>query len=201
MLLCLGRIAVVALFVVAIAASPVRAEESFTPTPDAPEPSLCQAPPRALAELNALSATPIAAAGPTRTPGVLPKGLPADPDQIAGVTATVRELVACFNAGELLRAYGLYTDGYLHRLFARQGPLTAEAYDALATPEPEAPNSRAAILDLRNARILEDGAVGATVTINYAVIPVPKTFFFTFVYEDGRWWIDDILGELSFSLP
>jgi hypothetical protein len=30
---------------------------------------------------------------------------------------------------------------------------------------------------------------------------MPKTFFFTFANVDGRWLIDGILGEISFSVP
>jgi hypothetical protein len=173
------------------------------PTPDAPPPALCRAAPRSLADLNELIATPVAARSPAipRPRDVVPEGSPADPATVAGVTVTVRELVACFNAGELLRAYGLYTDSYLHRLLARQDPLTQVAYDALATPMPEPPASRAAILAIRDVRLLPDGTAGATVTIRYAVVPMPKTFFFTFARTSDRWLIADILGEISFSVP
>ena len=113
----------------------------------------------------------------------------------------MRELVACYNAGELLRSYGLYTEAYLHRLFARQGAFTRAAYDAFATPEPAAPAERAAILAVRDVRELEDGTVGAIVTIRYARVPMPKTFYFTFARAGERWLIAGILGELSFSVP
>jgi hypothetical protein len=39
------------------------------------------------------------------------------------------------------------------------------------------------------------------VTIEYPLIPVPKTFFFTFVRVHDRWLIDGALGEISFSVP
>jgi hypothetical protein len=194
------RIAIIGfLSLLATTASPVLAQSSASPTPDAPDPALCMVEPRSLEDLNQVLATPIVQV--TRTPGVVPDGAPADPEQIAGITATLREFVACFNAGELLRAYGLYTDRYFHQVFAREGQMTVEAYDALATPEPEDPDFRSVILDVRDVRVLETGGVGATVTIEYAVIPMPKTFFFTFVFEQDRWWIDGILGEISFSVP
>jgi hypothetical protein len=191
--------------VLVAAGSPATAAEVGTPPParDAPPPALCRAAPRSLAELNGLSATPATVAAPAipRPRDVVPQGRPADPATVAGVTATVRELVACFNAGELLRAYGLYTDPYLHRLLKRQDPMTLLAYDALATPMPEPPASSAAILAIRDVRLLPDGTAGATVTIQYAVVPMPKTFFIVFARAGGRWLIADILGEISFSVP
>lgn len=180
---------------------PAVATAGTTPTPEAPPPELCHAAPRSLEELTALLATPEPSPLPTRTPGVVPAGAPADDVTLAGIEATVRELVACFNAGELLRAYGLYTDDYLRRLFYRQGLPAREAYDALATPEPAPPDQRTAILAIQDVRVFDDGTAGATVTIRYARVPMPKTFFFTFARVDDRWLIDDILGEISFSVP
>src|SRR5262245_23261965 len=106
--------------------------QTATPTPDTPPPGLCHVPPRPFQELQAIIATPIATppAQPIRT--TVPKGTPADPETIAGITATLRELIACFNAGEVLRAYSLYTPDYLRRIFSTQDPLTPATYDALA---------------------------------------------------------------------
>jgi hypothetical protein len=178
--------------------------EGATPTPDVPPAELCVVEAPSFERLNAAVLTPVADASPVpvRTPGVVPEGTPGDPATVAAVTAVVRELVGCYNAGELLRSYGLYTDAYLYRLFNRQGGFTRTVYDSLATPEPEMdPNKHTAILEIADVRVLEDGAVGATVTMRYASIPMPKKFFFTFVRIDGRWLIDGILGEISFSVP
>jgi hypothetical protein len=178
------------------------ASSDVAPAPYAPVPELCLAPPRSFDDLISLAATPSTGTPePTPTPGPIPEGTPADLATSDAVTATVRELVACFNAGELLRAYGLYSDHYLHRLLSRQDLTTRAAYDSLSTPMPSTPDERAQILDIRGVRLLSDGRVGALVTIKYTVVPVPKTFFFVFVESDGEWSIDDIRGEISFSLP
>jgi hypothetical protein len=177
----------------------VTANAQATPTPDVPPAELCTVPAPSLDRLNAVILAPDASPVPTRTPGVVPAGEPADPATAAAVTAVVRELTACHNAGELLRAYGLYSDAYLRRLFNRQGGFTQTNDDSLATPQPAA--DRIAILAIENVRLLEDGIVGATVTMRYPDIPVRKTFFFTFITIDGRWLIDGILGEISFSVP
>jgi hypothetical protein len=171
-------------------------------TPDVPPAELCAVTAPTLDRLNAVILAPDASPVPVRTPGTVPNGEPADAETVAAVTAVVRGLVGCYNAGELLRSYGLYTDAYLRRLFLRQGGFTQPAYDGLATPEPAAdPADRTAILAIEGVRVFPDGSAGATVTLRYAVIPVPKTFFFTFMQVDGRWLIDGILGEISFSVP
>jgi len=175
-----------------------------SPTPDVLPATLCAVEAPSFEELNAAILTPPAGASPVprRTPGTVPEGVPADSQTVAAVTHVVRELVGCFNAGELLRAYGLYTDAYLFRLFNRQGGFTREAYAGYATPEPESdPGEHTAILAIEDVRLLEDGTAGATVTLRYASIPMPKTFFFTFVRVGDRWLIDGILGEISFSVP
>jgi hypothetical protein len=172
-----------------------------TPTPDLPPPELCTATPRTFSEVSALVATAVASPPPSLPLGPVPKGTPADEATIAGITETVREYVACFNAGEPLRAYALHTDASFARIFAQQGVPTQAGYDVLATPEPEAPDEWTAILAIRDVRIFADGSAGAVVTLQYPHIPVPKTFFFTFAQRGDRWLIDGILGEIAFSVP
>lgn len=109
----------------------------------------------------------------------------------------VQTWLACQNAGEPLRAWALFTDGYLVRLLARQpGSLP----DTLATPAPPAANP-ARLVEIKDARRLPDGRSGATVTIAYPSVPMPKTFFFTFTGGPEDLRIDGILGEISFSVP
>jgi hypothetical protein len=157
-----------------------------------------------LEALNAAILTPAAGASPVaaRTPGVVPEGVPADAETVAAVTAVVRVLIGCYNAGEPLRTFALFTDAYLFRLFNRQGGFTRDSYDSYATPEPASdPSERTAILEIGDVRVLEDGTVGTTVVLRYATVPMAKSFFFTFRRVDDRWLIDGILGEISFSVP
>jgi hypothetical protein len=192
------RRAAAATSLVGLVAAPAVATTAMPATPVAAPP--CEAPLRSEAELAALFATPIAAT-PAPTPGVVPAGTPADPQTEAALTATVAGWLACQNAGEPLRAWSWFTDAYLRRLLDRQGGVAPAAYAALATPEPAGPNDQAAIAAIRDVRILPDGRAGATVTLTYPAVPMPKTFFFTFARVDGRWLIDGILGEISFSVP
>jgi len=186
---------------VAFSVSQGVAARDAIPTPDIPPPELCQTAPPTFHELSAILATPSTGGVADATPTPIPTGTPADPETIAGITATLRELVACFNAGDVLRAYGLYTPGYLRRVLANQDPLTPSAYDALATPYPPDDDERSATLGIEGVRLFDDGTAGANVTNRYALIPVPKTFFFTLVREGDRWLIDGVLGEISFSVP
>jgi hypothetical protein len=172
-----------------------------TPTPFVPPLSACTVPPRSYEEVTALLATPVAGVTPARTLGPVPEGMPASPDVAAAIAETVQELVACYNAGEPLRVYRLYTDAFLQRLLMRQGALPRQAYDALATPQPAPPDAGTAILAISGTRLLDDGRAGAMVTLQFPSIPVPKTFFFTFARQGSRWLIDDVLDEITFSVP
>jgi hypothetical protein len=130
----------------------------------------------------------------------LPQGVPAD----AAIAATMKRMVhlwlACQNAGEPLRAWSLFSDGYLYRLLSRQGESSSEAYRTLATPAPVA-EEVAKVLAIEGERLLPDGRYGAMVTVEYPSVPVPKRFFFYFTEIGGRLLIDGILGEISFSVP
>ena len=57
------------------------------------------------------------------------------------------------------------------------------------------------ILDIADQRRLPDGRLAANVVLRYQVIPMPKRFLMTFVETPEGWRIDDILGEISFSVP
>jgi hypothetical protein len=130
----------------------------------------------------------------------LPAGEPVSAETAAAMEQVVQMWLACENAGEPLRAWSLFSDGYLFRLLSRQGGLTGEAYRELATPAPAAAEA-AVVLAIEGERLLPDGRFGATVTASYPTVPVPKRFFFFFTQVDGRLLIDGILGEISFSVP
>lgn len=169
--------------------------------PEAPDPAGCTIEPLKFDELNERITKPIPA---TPAPGrgeVVPAGIAATAEQEAAILETVRLLVSCYNAGELLRSYALYTPQYLHHLFLRQGEYTEAAYLSLATPMPARETDRVQILNITDQRLLPDGRLAANVVLRYQVIPMPKRFLMTFVETPDGWRIDDILGEISFSVP
>ncbi len=135
----------------------------------APGPDECRVAPRSPASLLALGGTPSAdgsvapstAPRPTPTPLDPGAGEPADAETIAGVTATVRELVACTNARDTLRRLALYTDTHLRPTFVRTPPGFA---DRVATqPVPAQPAEWVAIVAIEDVRLLPDGRAVARV--------------------------------------
>ena len=112
----------------------------------------------------------------------------------------VRLWLACQNAGEPLRAWSLFSDGYLYRLLSRQGVQADNAYHELATPV-AATVEASTLQEIAGQRLLQDGRYGATVIIAYPSVPMPKRFFFYFTAVEDRLLIDGILGEISFSVP
>ncbi|MBA2595483.1 MAG: hypothetical protein H0V00_02545 [Chloroflexia bacterium] len=155
--------------------------------------------PRSHAEIAALLAGS-AIATPAATTGgqTLPGGTPADAESALAMETIVQTWLACQNSGEQLRAWALFSDGYLSRLLSRGG--APQDFDAAATPAPDA-DGGARLLGMRGQRMLPDGRFGATVTIAYPSVPLPKTFFFFFIAMNDRLLIDGILGEISFSVP
>lgn len=172
------------------------------PATPAPYPAAkCTAAPRSESELTALlSATNIATPAATTGGETVLEGTPAAPADAIAIESIVSEWLACQNAGEPLRAWSLFTDGYLYRLLSRQGGISVGGYALLATPSPST-SEPARLLEIREQRELPDGRLGATVTINYPSVPMPKHFFFSFTREHDRLLIDGILGEISFSVP
>jgi hypothetical protein len=130
----------------------------------------------------------------------VPTGTPADPAEAAAMERTVRRWLACENAGQPLRAWALFSDGYLYRLLSRLNVADSEALAAAAANAGNAAGS-AELVRIGGQRVLPDGRLGATVTIAYPSVPMPKTFFFAFTWVDGHLLIDGILGEISFSVP
>src|SRR5947208_25057 len=131
----LGLVLFVGAIVLAQVAS---AAGTSTPTADAPPPELCAAQAPSFSHISQIMATPQALASPVASPPT--DAPPASPNEIAAVTGLVRELIACFNAGEPLKAYGLDTDAYLRHLFAVNGTPAASGYNVNATPERSHPD-------------------------------------------------------------
>jgi hypothetical protein len=174
--------------------------ESAPATPAPASAIVCDIAPRSREEIAALLANPDIATPAATTEGrTLPAGSPVSAATAAHIDRTVRTWLACQNAGAPLRAWALFSDGYLHRLLARQGMPALDEPPA-ATPA-AGTDGGAELLEMRDVRELPDGRFGATVVIAYPAVPMPKTFFFFFTERDGRLLIDGILGEISFSVP
>lgn len=106
--------------------------------------------------------------------------------------------MACFNANDYLRAFALYTDGYLRRLFAGQGGLKQSDLDFFATPPaPVAEKDRTAIVALQDFRVLADGRAAVTVVGADPTNPAPAASAVFFLTKAGGGWLIDEVVRLG----
>ncbi len=157
----------------------------------------CQIAPRSEAEIAALAATPLTtpATPVPPEPASLPEGEPADAATIAGLMQTLREVIACAEAGDLGRLLALYTDDAIV-----QAVLNAEPVPIVPGRRPDGtphPASPPAVIDrtpvVLEARMLPDGRVAALVT---TVEPGAAVDVVWFARVGDRWLIDAIRPAL-----
>jgi hypothetical protein len=182
---------------------PVLAQES-TPEADGAEnprlvaPSECVAKPRAyedIAAILALDGDGVPAPAITRiTP---PLGEVADAETAITIREAARQVLACFNAGDIPRAAGLMTENGVRRAY---WGLTIDAENRAlartrisAPPEPRAEDARLRLITVTDVSLLPDGRIAAFVILNEPLLPPPgpETLLFVFANQDGRWLVDD----------
>ena len=161
-----------------VAARPLDAFQALaTPVPDQPEPTL-----------------------PSGAPMELPAGEPLDEATLAAVSTTAREVIACSNAGERLRALALFSDNFLRQSFGQLGVFPPELYQRLATPQPLAVEQQVALVEVRDGRLLPDGRVGLVVVVDDPAAPSGErrsASFLYFVFQGDRWLIDGAIENIA----
>jgi Tol biopolymer transport system component len=184
-----------------VGASPAAGTETSQVTPAAagadfttPDPAECTTTPRSADALAALLAVPDQAAtdalsSAALVPGLdVPTGAPADAATTDAVVDTYRQITACFNAGNALAAYALWTDDAL-----RQFPVSPPPAGA---PTALSEGDRSAFRVTR-VHVLPDGRVVAvweergaifTTTVVQALLP-----------QDGRYLVDETLDSMLAS--
>jgi copper transport protein len=168
---------------------------------DAPGPEECTVAPRTLDEIAKLGGQP----APPDPPNASESGdAPVDEATRAAIAATARELVACSNAGDILRRLALYSDDRL-RFAYPDGP--TQALEMIAqTPLPVALEERVALTAVEEVRALDDGRVSARVIVDNpaththdpAATATPsqtEAARLIFVQEAGRWRVDETRRE------
>jgi hypothetical protein len=162
-------------------------------SPVVPLPTECQTAPRTFEDLTALPSTPMALeelAAPT-PPADLVQGIPADDATTEAVLAVIRESIACSNAGDLLRNFALFTDGYVRRrVIAVSGPIDQATYDAIVSPRPVAPDRYIQIVGVGQVLLLPGGR--AAVEIVASDVRTRRSLILLVQTPDG-WRIDELI--------
>ena len=162
-------------------------------SPEVPLPTECQIAPRTLADLTVLPATPMALeelAAPT-PPADLAQAIPADEATTQAILAVIRESIACSNAGDLLRNFALFTDGYVRRrVISVSGPIDQATYDAIASPRPVAPDRYIRIVGVGKVLLLPGGR--AAVEIVASDVRTRRSLILL-VQTPAGWKIDELI--------
>ncbi len=166
------------------------AEMAAIALPLAPDPALCTAQPRPLAEVRAIYEEVAAGEMATSAAFAEPRGEPADAGTAAAVTAVVVEVIRCnANGGSGLADATFLTEGHLR---ANLAELTPEEFAAIytETPQPLPAEQWLMVYAVRDARLLADGRVAANPEI---IVPGVGHFRDTLIFAqvDGRWLIDE----------
>ncbi len=185
---------------VAQEASPEASREASFPV--TPAPAECTAEPRTAESLATLLGTPVAGDAPRTEPSSdevfeVPVGQLADEEIEAGITATVLESEACFNANDSLRAFALFSDAFLQGHVERNA-LTGEDISMLLAPasEPVPVEVRTTILAVTDVMALADGRTGAFVVTASGWRGL-DTRYMIFVQRGDRWLVDEVIPFLA----
>ena len=184
---------------------PVAAEDA-TPTAVYPDRTECQVQPRSAESIQqfvtAAATPPAASPSALAEPAATPAAAPADSATTEAIGATVRELVACYNAGDYPRLLGLFSDDFLRRWLVLDPP-APETIDFLALP-PESEEWVERLPVIQDLQLLPDGRVTAIIGGPTAVADFEDVGRLTclapdddlparvtFAARDGRWLIDE----------
>ncbi len=147
-------------------------------------PDLCKVEPRTIESLEAIVNQPASDGTDVRVPiRFAPgEGEPAGDVAASDVTGVMVELAACFNAGDILRVYALFSDDGL------KPALIPEDIEQAATSTPEALSEEDQFPEpvVWDARVQEDGRVTALVDFDGEIALVT----FTWNEDDERYLID-----------
>jgi hypothetical protein len=165
---------------------------------------LCSVEPRSVDELletwtSAQIATPNT--GGVLSPTPLPGHTPADPETVEQITATIRQLEACINAGDQFRVYALFS-GVLS-----SAPLDDEAIAEItnelrvlenSTPVPLPADARLELVGPWKVDLLANGRVMAAVEFTYPgsdTMPSSTKLLF-FSPQSDYWVIDEMVDTI-----
>jgi hypothetical protein len=161
-------------------------------------PSECVAEPRAYDDIAAILALDGEGVPPPAMTQITPPlGDIADVETSISIKEAARQVLACFNAGDIPRAAGLMTENGVRRAYwgltiDEENRQLARARIA-ATPEPRAEEALVRLITVTDVSLLPDGRIAAFVVLNEPLLPPagPETLLFIFANENGQWLVDD----------
>jgi hypothetical protein len=182
---------------------PVLAQDG-TPEADSAEnprlvaPSECVAEPRTSDDIAAILALDGEGVPPPAMIQITPPlGDIADVETSISIKEAARQVLACFNAGDIPRAAGLMTENGVRRAYwgltiDEQNRELARARIA-APPEPRTEEELVRLITVTDVSVLPDGRITAFVVLNEPLLPPagPETLLFIFAKQDGQWLVDD----------
>ncbi|MEZ4624205.1 MAG: CopD family protein [Thermomicrobiales bacterium] len=163
--------------------------ESSVETPAAAD---CTIEPRPIESLVSIT---VSTDLPATDLGAWPVGDAATSEESDAVAATIRQFVACSNAGDYERVLATETVGYLAPQFANLDDAgRAQAVTLASQPQPLAPDEMRSIERIEPARRLDDGRL-ATQVVTLDPVNHPHQLEATVILalEDGIWRIDEII--------
>lgn len=175
-----------------------------------PNPDECTLEPRTIEEMQALHGTPapegegerVSIVQATPVDFAPPEGEPADEQTVAEITAAIRNITACHNAGDYLAGMGGLTDDFIIHQVGQS--LFDEDFVAAMTSEPVplAEEDQTVILDVRSVTVLDDGSVAAlfdytSPTPHEEGINGVETDLFVFVNVDGSWLLNAVVENVE----
>jgi hypothetical protein len=164
--------------------------------PNVPAPDECQIALPETIEFPADSMRPVAATPrpiitEAETPFAPPAGEPADEETVAAITATVRESIACRNAGDFARMLVFFTPNMLAELYGSPATVDPEVLQGIQEGPRALPEPRRLRLDaIESIVMVPDDRVGAVVETSTPRREYRDYLFFVLDAESGRWLID-----------
>lgn len=197
--------AAVAAFAVAAAMVPgaLFAQDGTPPASQSrvPAPEECQIEPRTADNLLALLDPAVAAETVAEFGDIpVPLGELADAETADALNLTARELLACINAGDLLRISALFTDDAVGPAL---GPAPEEPSDLATEAVPLESSDQARLIAVTDISLLADGRAAAFLVLNDPQTPPggSETVLLVFEQTGDRWLIDRLIDFSVLSRP
>lgn len=135
-----------------------------------------------------------------------PLGQNLDSETSVSIKEAAREILACFNAGDIARASALMTDNGVIRTYwqlTETPELRSTAQERIATVAPRPEPGQIRLVTVTDTSQLPDGRAIAFVVINdpAAPQPGPETLLFYFLNQDGKWLLDDWVDFSIAAVP